>query len=147
MCFIQRRGIGDPLTPLFTRKGIDDAMRRADQALLHGGSGLDGNELIHEGLVHAAAKLAEGLGQDKVSLGRIDLVVSEATGIHDSKVGAQALADILIGGTQFMLEQLQGEQDTDGNGPSTTGGFFGNRLSKLCSMARTSAAQGKVSAH
>ena len=23
-----------------------------------------------------------------------------------------------------MIEQLQGEQDTDGNGPSTTGGFF-----------------------
>jgi hypothetical protein len=112
------------LTALFTRKGIDDEMRRADKALVHGGSGLDGNELIHEGLVHAAAKLAEGLGQYKVGLRRIDLVVSEATGIHDGKVGPQALADILIGGTQFMLEQLQGEQDADRNGPSTTWGFF-----------------------
>ena len=124
LCFIQRRGIGDPLTPLFTRKGIDDEMRRADQALLHGGSGLDGNELIHEGLVKAAAKLTESLRKHKVGLRGIDLILAEATGIHDSKVGAQALADILIGGTQFMLEQLQGEQDTDGNGPSTTGGFF-----------------------
>src|SRR6266705_158502 len=54
----------------------------------------------------------------------IDLIVSEATGIHDGKVGAQALADILIGGAEFMLEQLQGEQDAEGNGPSTTGGLF-----------------------
>src|SRR2546428_14173194 len=54
----------------------------------------------------------------------IDLIVSEATGIHDGKVGAQALADILIGGAEFMLEQLQGEQDAEGNGPSTTEGFF-----------------------
>jgi hypothetical protein len=64
--FIQRGGIGDPLTPLFTRKGIDDEMRRTDKALVHGGSGLDGNELIYEGLINTAAKLAEGLGQDKV---------------------------------------------------------------------------------
>ena len=124
MCFIQRGGIGDTLTPLFTRKGIDDEMRRTDQALVYGGCGLDGNECIREGLVHAAAKLAEGLGQYKVSLGRIGLIVSETTGIHDGKVGPQAMTDILIGGTQFMLEQLQGEQDADGNGPSTTGGFF-----------------------
>jgi hypothetical protein len=54
----------------------------------------------------------------------IDLIVLEATGIHDGKVGPQAMADILIGGTQFMLEQLQGAQDAEGNGPSTTGGFF-----------------------
>src|SRR5712691_2858780 len=54
----------------------------------------------------------------------IDLVVPEATGIHDGKVGPQAMADILIGGPQFMLEQLQGEQDAEGNGPSTTEGFF-----------------------
>jgi hypothetical protein len=79
-------------------------MRRTDQALVHGGSGLDGNELLQEGLVNAAAKLAEGLGQDKVGLSRIDLVVSEATGIHDGKVGPQAMADVLIGGTPLMLE-------------------------------------------
>jgi hypothetical protein len=64
------------LTALFTRKGIDDEMRWADKSLFHGGSGLDGDQLIHEGCVHAAAKLAEGLGQHKVSLRGIDLVVS-----------------------------------------------------------------------
>jgi hypothetical protein len=84
-------------------------MSRTDKALLHGGSGVDGHELIHEGLVHAAATLAEGLGQYKVGLRRIDLVVSEATGRHDSTVGPQAMADILIGGTQFMCEPRQGE--------------------------------------
>ena len=124
MCFLQRGGLGDPLTPLCTRQGIDDEMRRTDQALLHGGSGLDGNERIHERLVNAAAKLAEGLGQDKVGLRRIDLVVSEAAGIQDGTVGPQAMADSLIGGTLFMREQLQGEQDADGNGPSTTRGCF-----------------------
>ena len=63
-------------------------------------------------------------GSTKWACERIDLVVSEATGIHDGKVGPQAMADILIGGTQFMLEQLQGEQDAEGHGPSTTWGFF-----------------------
>ena len=124
MCFIQRGGIGDTLTPLFTRKGIDDEMRRTDQALVHGGGGLDGNEGIRKGLVYAAAKLTEGLGQYKVDLGRIDLIVSEATGIHDGKVGPQSMTDRLIGGTQFMLQQLQGQQDAEGNGPSATRGFF-----------------------
>jgi hypothetical protein len=99
-------------------------MRRTDQALVHGGCGLHGNEVIHEGLGHTAAQLAEGLGQYKVGLRRIDLVGSEATGIHNGKVGPQAMADILIGGTQFMLEQLQGAQDADRNGSSTTGGLF-----------------------
>jgi hypothetical protein len=37
-----------------------------------------------------------------MGLSGIDLIVSQATGIHDGKVGAQAMADILIGGTQFM---------------------------------------------
>jgi hypothetical protein len=96
LCFIQRGGIGDPLTTLFTRKGIDDEMRRADQSLFHGGSGLEGDQLIHEGCVNAAAKLAEGLGQHKVGLRGIDLVVSEATGVHHGKVRAEAVADILI---------------------------------------------------
>jgi hypothetical protein len=49
------------------------------------------------------------------------------------------MADILIGGPQFMLEQLQGEQDTEGNGPATTGGFFrkpGNSANTLTSAAQ-----------
>src|SRR6266849_3040286 len=55
----------------------------------------------------------------------IALRVPEDTGIHDGKVGAQALADILIGGAQFMLEPLQGDQDGEGNGTSATRGCCG----------------------
>jgi len=98
-------------------------MRRTDEARIHGGSRLDGNELIHEALVNAAAKLAEGLGQDKVGLRRIALGVSEATGIHAGTVGPHAMAAILIGGPQCMLESCQGEQDADGHGPSTPWGL------------------------
>jgi hypothetical protein len=47
---------------LFTGKSIEDEMRRTDQALLHGGGSLDGNEVIHERLIDTATKLAEGLG-------------------------------------------------------------------------------------
>ena len=122
--FIQRGGIGDPLTALFAWEGITDEVRWADQALRHGGSSLDGNELIHKGLVKAAAKLTESLGQDKMGLRGMHLVLLETTGIHDGKVGSQAMADLLIGGSQCMLEQLQGEQGTDGHGPSTTRGGF-----------------------
>jgi hypothetical protein len=76
----------------------------ADEACLHSGRSLNGDQLIHECLVNAAAKLAEGFGQNKMDLRGIDLIVSEATGIHDGKVRAQAMADLLIGGAQFMLE-------------------------------------------
>lgn len=75
MGFVQRGGIGDALTALFTRKGIEDEMRWTDEAFLHGGGGLDGDQLIHQGLVHAVTKLAQGLGQHKVGLSRIDLVL------------------------------------------------------------------------
>jgi hypothetical protein len=116
--------IRDALAALFTRKGIDDEMRWTDQSLVHSGRRLNGDELVREGFVNAATKLAERLRQHKVGLGGIDLILAEATGIHDGKVGPQAMADILVGGTQFMLEQLQGEQDADGHGPSATRGLF-----------------------
>ena len=76
MRFIQRGGIRDTLTPLFARKGIDDKMRRTDEALLHGGSGLDSDQFIHEGLVNTAAKLAQRLGSHKVGLRGIDLILA-----------------------------------------------------------------------
>jgi len=101
---IQRGGVGDPLTALFTRKRIDDEMSGADQSLLHGCSGLDGDEFVHEGLVNATAKLAQGGRQHKVDLRRIDAVLPQATGLHDGEVRAQTTADLLIGGPQFMLE-------------------------------------------
>src|SRR5688572_684386 len=58
LSFIEGGGIGDALRALFTRKRIDDEMRRADEPLLHGGGSLDGDELVHERLVNASAKLA-----------------------------------------------------------------------------------------
>ena len=124
MSLIQSGGLRDALAPLFTWEGIDDEMGRTDQPVVHGGGRLNGHERIQEGLVPAVTKLAEGLRQHKVGLRGIDLILAEATRIHDGKVGAHAMAEILIGSTQFMLEQLQGEQDADGHGPSTTRGFF-----------------------
>src|SRR5215510_12117925 len=99
-------------------------MRRAEQPFVHGSGRLDGDEIIYQAFINAPTKLAEGLGEHKVGLGGIDLILTEATGIHDGKVGPQALADLLIRGAQFMLQQLQGEQDADGHGSATTGGFF-----------------------
>jgi hypothetical protein len=105
-----------------TRHGLDDERSRPDKALLQGGSGWDSQALIQAGLVHAAAKRAAGLGPSQVGWSRLDVVVSEATGLQDSKVGPQALADILIGGTPCMFPRLPGASDADGNGPSTTRG-------------------------
>ena len=102
MSLIQRSGIGDPLTALFTWEGVDDEMGGTDKTFFHSGGRLDGDQLIHQRLVNATAKLAQGLGEHKVGLRRIDLIVPEATGIHDGKVRAQALADILIGGAEFI---------------------------------------------
>ena len=124
MSLIQRCGIGDALAALLTRKGIDDELGRADETCIHGSGGLDGNELIHQRFVYTAATLAQRLGEHKVRLRRIDLRVSEATGIHDGKVGPQAMTARLLGSPQFMLQQLQSEQDAKGNGPSATRGFF-----------------------
>jgi hypothetical protein len=127
---LQGGGIGDPLAPLCTRKGVDDEIGGADKTCCHRRRRLEGAQLIHEGLIEAAAKRAARLGSHKVGLRGIDLLVSEATGIHDGKVGANAMADILIGGTQFMLEHLQGSQDAYGNGTSAPVGCCGKPLLK-----------------
>jgi hypothetical protein len=71
-------------------------MGGADKALVHRGSGLDGQQLIEQGIVHTAAKLRQGFGQDKVLLRTIELHFVEATGIHDRYIGAQPLADGFI---------------------------------------------------
>jgi len=126
--FIERRGIGNALRALFTWKGIDDEVRRADQSLVHGPSGLEGDERIHEGLVKAAAKLAERGGEHEMGLRRIEVVLPQATRVHDREVGAQPVTDRLIGGTQLMLEQFEGQQDTDGHGPSAALGCFGEAV-------------------
>src|SRR4029453_15474840 len=62
---IQRGGIGDPLAAWLTRAGSDNERGGADQSLLHGGCGLDGEQLLHERLVDATTKLAEGRREHK----------------------------------------------------------------------------------
>jgi hypothetical protein len=99
-------------------------MGGADAACLQSGRSWHGDPLIHECLVNAAAKLAEGFGQHNRAWRGLDLRVSEATGRHDSKVRAPAMAALLIGGAQVMRESLQSAQDADGHGPSTTRGCF-----------------------
>ena len=96
MGLVQCCGIGDALAALFTRKRVDDEMGRADQPCVHRGSGLDGNQFIHQGLVNTRAKLTQRFGQHKVGLRGLGLVVSQATGIHDSEVGTQTVADVFI---------------------------------------------------
>ena len=107
MGLVQRRGIGDALTPLLRGEGIDAQMGRADKAFVHRGSGLDGPQLLHQGLVDTAAKLRQGFGQDKVLLRTIELHFVEATRLHDCHIGAQPLADGFIRRAHFVFEQLQ----------------------------------------
>ena len=123
MRFLQCGSVRDALPPWLTRQGIDDERRRPDQTFLPGGSSLEGHALIPEGLGKTAATRTEGLRKHKVGVRGIDLRRAEATSIQDGKVGAHALAALLIGATQFMLEQGQRSQDADGHRPSTTRGW------------------------
>jgi hypothetical protein len=126
--FRERRGIGDALRALCTRQGVDDEGRRAHQSLVHGPSGLDGDELLHEGLVQAAAQLAERGGEHAMGLRRLEVVLASATSVHDRAGGAHPVTDGLIGGAPCMLEPLQGHQDTHGHGPSAARGCFGESV-------------------
>ncbi len=121
----QRRGIGDALAALLTRKGIDDEMGRADQTFIHGGGGLAGHELLPQRFVSTAAKLAQRLGEPKVRWRGIARIRSQATGVHHGNVRAQALTERFIRGAPCMLEHLQSQQDADGHGPSATPGACG----------------------
>jgi hypothetical protein len=96
LSLIQGGGIGDPLAPLCTRKGLDDEMSRADEPCFHRSCRLDGQQLLHEPLVNTAAALTKGLGQPKGLLGAIGLVLTQATRVHHGKVRTQAVADGLI---------------------------------------------------
>src|SRR5918999_2348801 len=96
LSFIQRGGIGDALRALFTWKGVNDKMSRTDQTVIHGGSGLDSHEFVHEALVNAVTKLAKGGGQHKVGLRGVDSILSQASSIHDGEVRAKPTTDIFI---------------------------------------------------
>ena len=147
MCLVQGGRLRDALAALFRGKGIDEEMRGADQALVHSRSGLEGQQLIHQGVVQTTAKLRQGFGQDKVLLRTIELHFVEATRIHDCHVGTQPLADGFIRSAHFVFEQLQGQQDACRDRVAPPGARLGKRLAQLCSTASTSFAQGNVSVH
>ena len=88
LCLVKRRGLGDALRTLFRREGIDQQMGRADKALFHGGSGLNGHQLVHQVLIEAATELGQGFGQDKMGLGAIGLALTPTASLHDCHVGA-----------------------------------------------------------
>ena len=108
MRFIQCGGIGDPLAALLTWEGIEDKMRGADKALLHRSGCLDGNQRIHECFVDTTTKLAEGLRQPQVGWRGIDWVLAQPPRLPHGKIGAHAMTEICIRGSQGMLEQCQG---------------------------------------
>ena len=88
MSLVKRVGIVNALAALLGGEGIDQKMSRADEPLVHGRSGLDGDQFIHQGLVNAATKAGQGWGQDKMSLAAVRLYLRDATGIHDGEIGA-----------------------------------------------------------
>jgi hypothetical protein len=106
---MQRRRISDALTALFTGEGVDHEMGGADSPLLHGSSGLDGEEFLHQGVIDTAAKPGQRLRQDKMGLCAVGLDRSKATSVHDRKIGAQAMANLFIRSAQFVFEQFQSE--------------------------------------
>jgi len=88
LSLVQRGGIGNALAPLCHRASIAEAVRRADEPLLHGRGGLDGKQFIQQGCSNTLAKLGERCRQPKMFLGAVPLHRLDATGVHDSKVGA-----------------------------------------------------------
>lgn len=109
MRLVQRGGVGDALAALLRGAGIDKQRGRADEALWHGGRRLDGHQRLQQLCIDAVAELGQGRGQDKVRLGAISLDLTEPTGIPHRHIGAHTLADVFIGGPQFVFEQFQGE--------------------------------------
>jgi len=101
LSLVERGGIGDALAALCTRKGIDEEVRRADEPLLHGRRGLDGEQFVHQGVIKTMAKLGQRFGQHKMLLRAVPLDHLDATGVHDRKVGAQAVTDVFVRGVHL----------------------------------------------
>ena len=70
------------------------------------GGRLDGQEFVHQGFIYTVAKLGQRFGQDKLLLRAGPLDRRNATGVQDGKIRAQAVANLLVRGAQFMCEQL-----------------------------------------
>jgi hypothetical protein len=109
--FVERGGIGDALAALVHRKGLDEEVRRADQPLLHGSRDVDGEQFVHQGCIKTLAKLDQRFGPHNMLLRAVPLDSLNATGVHDSKVGAQAVTEVFVRGAHRVFEQLQRQQD------------------------------------
>jgi len=107
---VQRRGIGDALTPVLRGEGIDEQMGRTDEPLLHGGGRLDHSQVVHQVLIDAAPELDQRFGQDKMGLRVVRLDLAQATGVHHRHIGAQAVTHVVIGLAPLVLQQFQGQQ-------------------------------------
>jgi hypothetical protein len=82
-------------------------VRRADQAVLHRGGRLDGQQFCHQRLVEPTAKLGEHFRQDNMLLGAIYLDRADPTGIHHRHVGPHSATDLFVGTGQFMFQEFQ----------------------------------------
>jgi hypothetical protein len=140
---VEGGGIGDALAPLFRRKSIDEEVRRADKPFVHRGSGLDCQQFVHQGFVNALAKLGQNFGQHKMLLPAVPLDDLNTTGVHDGKVGAQAVTDLFVRGAHLVFEQLQREQYSWRDGWTATGGVFGETLRKAPVDSRHECCPGK----
>ena len=61
MSLVERGGVRDTLAALLGRERINEQMRRTDETLFHGIRCLDGQQLLHQRRIDAAAKLGGGL--------------------------------------------------------------------------------------
>jgi hypothetical protein len=68
-------------------------VRRADEALGHRGSGLDGQQCVHQCGIIAATTLGQGFEPHKVLLRAVPLDGLETTGGPDGTGGAHAGTD------------------------------------------------------
>ena len=117
MGFVERGGIGDALAALLGWKGcvrgwtnlIDQDMSRTDKPGIHGGRCLDGQQLVHQLAIEASPKGGKRLRTDKMSLMTMSPNFTDATRLHDGKIGAQSITNGLVRTSQFVFEQFQGE--------------------------------------
>ena len=116
---------GDPWAALVRGTGLDQQRRRADQALVHRGSGLESQQLSPQGVVNTAATLCQRFGHDTGLLWILARYCREATGVHDGEGGAASRADGGIRRAPRVFEPLQGQQDPCGPRGATTVGAFG----------------------
>jgi hypothetical protein len=96
LSLVKSGGIGDALTPLLVGQRINDQVRRADEAPVHSSSSLDAQQSVHQSCINTPAKVGQGFGQHKALLRAVQWDCLNTTGLHDGKVGTQAVTDGVI---------------------------------------------------